>query len=803
MRRLVHSIAIPALPPAHPHRPHPGHPRDCLLRHRLPCRRDFDRHRAATGPRDKPEGAAQTVCRAMHWPALLAAALVTVLILWPAGGWAQLSKVAAAGTAPPVAKNEPVTFTADQVEYDREHSLVAARGHVEAWQAGRVVRADEMTFNRETGVIVAIGNVVMLEADGQVLFAQYAELSRDMSDGILETVRAVLEHNGKLAANGMRRTGGLLNELSRVVYSACDLCKEDPTRPPLWEIDAASAVQDTEHKTIEYRDAVLRMGGIPVAYTPWIMHPDPSVPRQSGILPPVMGTSSELGVFYGQPYYWVIDGQSDATFTPLLTTRVGAVIDTQYRRRFNDGTLFVNLSGGYERGSFQGSLATRGQFAIDDTWRWGFDINRASSSQFVLDQHVLLGLEGDSNVLPSNIYLEGFGQGSYSRLDVKGYQGLVTQISTAKLPLVLPRYIYSYTGTPDRLGGWLSVDTGVFNVVRTSGTNTRRANLTLNWERPFQGAVGDLWKITVHGDAAAYAASQFNEQPNYGLRHNIDTAQAQPGVAVDVSWPWMRDAGSWGTQLIEPKLQLVVQPRTGDSQLARIPNEDSLSFEFSDANLFGFNRFQGIDRLEGGTRLNAALHGAWYLGGTLLDGLVGQSYQTGPDNMFPASSGLHDTVSDIVARASFTPTRWLDLTYRTRLDKQSLNTRMADSTISLGTDKFRLTGGYLYSTFDPFFFYDTPQPVPTSSGFFTPRNEATAEVSSRWEHYRFSLSARRNLATNQMIYYGATAAYEDECFILDVRFTRRFTSLLNDHGSTALLFYFTFKTIGQVGYRAI
>jgi LPS-assembly protein len=54
-----------------------------------------------------------------------------------------------------------------------------------------------------------------------------------------------------------------------------------------------------------------------------------------------------------------------------------------------------------------------------------------------------------------------------------------------------------------------------------------------------------------------------------------------------------------------------------------------------------------------------------------------------------------------------------------------------------------------------------------------------------------------------MIYYGATAAYEDECFILDVRFIRRYTTLLNDHGSTAVLFFFTFKTIGQFGYRAI
>ena len=737
------------------------------------------------------------------WPGLLAAALLGFLILGPAGAWAQLKQFSTPGKPSVGNKDEPVTFTADQVEYDREHSMVTARGNVEAWQAGRVVRADQMTFNRETGVVVAIGNVVMQEPDGKVLFAEYAELNRDMSEGILKTVRALLDNNGRLAANGMRRTGGLLNELSRVVYSACDLCKTDPTRPPLWEIDAASAVQDTEHKTIEYRDAVLRMGGYPVAWAPFFWHPDPSVPRQSGLMPPVIGNSSALGAFYGQPYYWVIDGQSDATFTPMLTTKEGAVIDAKYRRRFNSGTLFVNLAGGYETGSFQGSLATRGQFAIDDTWRWGFDINRASSSQFVLNQHILLGLAGDSNVLPSNVYLEGFGEGSYSRLDVKGYQGLVTQIATAKLPLVLPRYTYSYVGRPDSLGGRLSADAGVFNVVRDDGTNTRRANLSLTWERPFHGPLGDLWKITLHGDSAAYDASQFNLQPNYALRHNVETAQAQAGLAVDVSWPWMRDAGRWGTQLIEPKLQLVVQPRKGDSQLSRIPNEDSYSFEFSDANLFGFNRFSGIDRLEGGTRLNAALHGAWYLGGTLLDGLVGQSYQTGTDNLVPASSGLHDSVSDIVTRASFAPTRWLDLTYRTRLDKKSLKTRMADATTTIGTEKLRLTGGYLYTTFDPFFFFDTPLPPPSTSGYNSPRNEATLEASSRWEHYRFSVAARRNLATNQMVYYGATAAYEDECFILDLRFIRRYTTLLTDHGSTALLFFFTFKTIGQVGYRAI
>ncbi len=174
----------------------------------------------------------------MRWttlrPGLIGAALLSILMLTPAAVWAQKTSFTTAG--PPVAKDEPVTFTADEVEYDRDNNLVTARGHVEVWQAGRIVRADQMSFNRQTGVVLAIGNVVMMQPDGQVLFAQYAELNRDMSEGILSTVRAQMANNGKMAANGMRRTGGLLNELSRVVYTACDLCKKDPTRPPLWEV---------------------------------------------------------------------------------------------------------------------------------------------------------------------------------------------------------------------------------------------------------------------------------------------------------------------------------------------------------------------------------------------------------------------------------------------------------------------------------------------------------------------------------------------------------------------------------------
>jgi LPS-assembly protein len=709
------------------------------------------------------------------------------------------------GSNPQPSRNEPVTFSAEQVQYDQQNNLVIATGHVEAWQNGHVLRADRIVFDRKTGTAAATGHVVLLEPDGEVMFADYAEMTQDMNDGILKDMQALLAQNGKLAANGMRRTAGKINELSRVVYSACNLCKKDPTRPPLWQLRADSGVQDLENKRDEYYDAVLEMWGWPVAWFPYISSPDPSVKRASGLLMPSIGTSSHLGAFVAQPYYLVIDDQSDATFTPVMTTEAGPQLNLEYRRRFNDGFVLLETSAGYVDNAPQGTLATKGQFDYDDTWRWGFDINRASSSIYVEDFRFGNGFNLDPNLLSSQIYVEGFGEGSYSRLDTRFYQGLSSIVVDSELPVVLPRYQYSYFGQPDAWGGRFSLDAGAFNIMRTDGTNTRRTSLTVNWERPFVGEFGDLWKVTLHGDAAAYDAADFNEQPNYGTHANVDNARALPQVAVDFRWPFMRDSGAWGTQVIEPRLQLVAAPQVGNSQNDKYPDEDSLDVEFSDANLFGFNRFPGIDRLEGGVRLNAALQGTWYLGGTTFDAFIGQSYSDSKSSVFPEYTGLHNQVSDIVARASFAPAPWLDLTYRTRLDAQTLVTRMADTVFTVGVPKLRLNGGYLYTTYDPYTLFDTePPPTPaTDPTFFQSRNEVTIGATSNWGTYRFNAYARRDLTTNSMVAIGADAIYEDECFIADLKFFRRYTSIDNDGGSTALLLLFTFKTIGQFGYRAL
>ena len=742
--------------------------------------------------------------------AAVAVAGLTLCGLVTTGSWqayAQLGTItgSAARDAAPQS-NQPVFYLADQASYDKGASLVTLSGHVEIWQGDRVMRADRVTYDRGSGVAAASGHVVLLEPDGQVLFSDYAELSGGMKDGVLKGMSARLAENGTLAANGARRTNGTVNELTRAIYTTCNLCRTDPTTPPLWDIRARVALQDITNKKIEYQDAVVDVYGVPVAYFPYLTHADPSVKRSSGFLIPQLGNSTHLGPFVALPYYLVLDGASDLTVTPLVAGKTGPEVNLGYRRRFNAGEVVLTGSIAGDKGQLQGSVFTHGQFALNDEWRAGFDINRASSATYLRD----FKLTQAADLLTSQVYLEGFGQGSYSKLDARVYQGVSSSIIAARLPYVIPRYEYDFEGQPDALGGRTSIEATAFNVIRDQGTNTRRAGLRANWERPAIGAFGDVWKATFHLDTTAYNASQLNQQPTYGSAEAADTAQAMPTATVMARWPLQREAGAWGTQVVEPIVQLVAAPNAssyGGGRVATrasfvntlVPNEDSLGFEFTDATLFSVNRFPGIDRLEGGARANVALHAAWITpSGGQIDTQVGQSYRAHRDPAFPIGSGLDGTVSDIVGHVSVSPSPYLDLTSQYRLAHRNLDVRFADALASFGPSWLRVSGGYLFSNVSPYTYYDLP---PTGAFATTPRNEASFGVAATFGHYRVTGDARQDLQTGKLVTTGFSGVYENECVILSGAYSRRYTSLANDHGESVVLFQVTLKTVGTFGFH--
>ena len=90
------------------------------------------------------------------------------------------------------------------------------------------------------------------------------------------------------------------------------------------------------------------------------------------------------------------------------------------------------------------------------------------------------------------------------------------------------------------------------------------------------------------------------------------------------------------------------------------------------------------------------------------------------------------------------------------------------------------------------------------SPYFTPRNEITLAANAEWGAVPVQTrSPGATWRTTRWLRWARDAIYEDECFILDFKFYRRYTSLNGDSGSTTLLIQLTFKTIGQFGFQAL
>jgi LPS-assembly protein len=707
---------------------------------------------------------------------------------------AQLAQLAS-GAAPAGSKNAPVTFLADQVNYDKTGNIVTAQGHVRAWQSGQTLYADKVVLNRTTNIANAFGHVVLIEPDGQTVFADEATLSQGMKNAVMQGVSARLAQNGRLIANGARRYNDQIDQLAKVVYSACDLCKTDPTRPPLWQIKAVSATRDLQHKMIEYRDADLEMDGFPVFFTPFLTEPDPSVKRATGLLIPSFGTSSRLGFFINIPYYIVIDQESDITLTPIFAAKQGPALDANYRRDFNDGEITVDASVGRDAGATGDSIFSSGNFDLNQDWRAGFAYNTASNPRYLNDFSIL----PNASFLTSDVYLEGFAPGAYARLDAETFQGLVASVNQSELPIVSPHFQYAFESDQDPIGGHFGLALDAFNILRKLGTNTRRLAAIPSYTVPFSGPFGQLWQASLTVVAAAYNATRLYDQPNYSPLDGADTGRVAPYGQLFMRWPFIRRG--FGSQIVEPEVQLVAAPVIGTSQNVRIPDEDSLDLQFTDANLFDFNRYPGIDRLEGGARVDYALHGSWYLpSGFDVDGLIGQSYRFHKDSAYLPESGLTDNISDYVGHLIIAPVPQFNIAYRTRLSHDDLGARLIDTTANFTFPRLDFSTGYLYSVTDPYTLYDSPAPT---AAYYTPRHDITASAGTTLGPWSVNANVERNLTTGTFDDATVNLGWQNDCFGVNLLYYDRFTSFDLDHGSTTVLVQFTFKTLGTVGFNAL
>ncbi|MEQ8344855.1 MAG: LPS assembly protein LptD [Sneathiellaceae bacterium] len=595
--------------------------------------------------------------------------------------------------------DQPVLLTADSMTYDEELSTAIARGNVEITQGPRTLLADTVTYNQQTEVVTASGNVAMLEPTGDVLFADYVELKDEFRNGAIQGIRTLLSDNSRMAASSAQRTDGNRTVMRKAVYSPCNLCAEDPSRAPLWQVRAQRVVHDQEEKEISYRNAYFDVYGVPVLYSPYFAHPDPSVERKSGILAPIFRQNSYFGTNAQTPYYAVIDDQTDATITPWISSEQAPQVAAELRRRFSTGELLTDasLTRGTERNDnneevgserWRGHVRSIGRFRIDPTWRWGFNVFRTTDDTY-LKRYDISNLD----TLTSRAFIEGVDYRNYAVANAYSFQDLRDGIDDDQIPLILPDLRYEWQSDAGQYGSRYQVDASVVALSRNEGTDTRRLAVNGGWNLPYVGPMGDVYSLTaaLQGNLYWLEAEPVAGSPS-SVNQSGTTGRLVPSLTLDWRWPLVRQMGEV-RQVLEPIVGVVLTPYSGNNAL--IPNEDSQDVEFDTTNLFDTNRFPGIDRWDGGPRLNYGMRtGLYWPDGGYGEFFVGQSLRNGEDYEFDENSGLRTQLSDVVLSANIAPNPYFDLLWRARVDPRGVNLRRNEIIAGAGPQAFRINVSY-------------------------------------------------------------------------------------------------------------
>ena len=565
----------------------------------------------------------------------------TALVL---GLWLVLSAALPAAAQVPVSTELPFLFVADESRYDRDLGVVVASGHVEISQGPRTLLADSVTYNQKENLITANGHVILMEPSGEVIFASYLEMSGDFRDGIARNLRMLMAEGTRLAAVGARRTEGRILEVSKGVFSPCNLCPKHPGRAPLWQIKAVKILHDRKTRRIEYTDAVVEVAGIPIAYLPFFTHPDPTVEKHSGFLTPTFSNSSNLGFFAQLPYYFDIAPDKDATIEPIFSSEAGIVFAGKYQQRFTRGEF--QISGSAKDGNkaksgkkVRGHLFSKVRYDIDNTWRTGLDVARSSDDTYLRRFRFPLGDRLTNESLTTRVFAEGFRGRTYASANAFLFQDLRADRETAQAPIVGPLLDYNFVGNPDGNGAYWSGDANVMVLSRTDGTDSRRISLKGGWNLPYISPMGDVYALTATLQGDGYSTDEVVNRANPSAPRRAGlTGRLFPQVALNWRYPFARTEGPF-TQVVEPVVSVVAAKNGGNPSL--IPNEDSQDFEFDDTNLFSPNRFTGIDRVEGGQRVNYGLKlGVFGGGGGSSTAFIGHSYRIRKDDTFPQGSGV-------------------------------------------------------------------------------------------------------------------------------------------------------------------
>ncbi|MCV6547901.1 MAG: LPS-assembly protein LptD [Cohaesibacter sp.] len=747
---------------------------------------------------------------------LASAAVVLPLTAWMAA----ISPLAAQSLTDSVKfqtdPNARMLVEADQMVYDYDRERVSAVGNVQIYYDQYALQADKVTYDQASARLIAEGNVQITEPDGNVVTANHVDITDDFRSGFVRSLRVKTPQNARFAADRAERKDEDIVVFDKGVYTTCEPCRDNPNKSPVWQIKASRIIYNSKDKMVYYKAAKLEFLGVPLLYTPYLAHPDPSRQRKSGFLTPSAGYDKQLGYHATIPYFWALSDSYDVTFSPTYYTKQGLLGKATWRQHLGTGTYSMTLSGinqldkkeftgtsGEQR--FRGALQSKGQFNLNRQWKFGWDVSLLSDKRFLRDYKQV---DRNQEDILSTIYLIGQGERNHFDARANYYNIMTDNLSQSEQAIAHPVIDYSAYAKNPVFGGEARLQVNSTSLTRDDETSAtiggikrtygvsgtyNRTSAEASWKRkivtkggqvitPFASLRGDFyWMPSKSGAPAA-------------LVNNSVAARGMPTLGVDYRFPILVQSEQT-SHIIEPIAQVIVRPN--EAKIGELPNDDSQSLIFDDSILFDPNKFSGYDRLEGGTRANVGFQYRMQMAnGWSVNALAGQSFQIAGTNSFSKQdltstgleSGLDRKKSDYVARVGLNSGQGIQAIARGRFDSRNGKLKYAAVESSGAYNRYSGTLGYSYTDKRP------------SAGINEIRQEITASAAIRLKKdWSLSGAMRYDIKNKGLVSSKIGLKYDDECFTVSLAYEQTRGSYSDLSAEKSIKFRFNLKSIGGAG----
>ena len=541
------------------------------------------------------------------------------------------------------AADKAAAETRDQQPTDIEGDTLSGTSTVPQYQGNVALKrgdqflgTDHLSFDTESGNYIAEGNVRYQDASIRMT-AKRAEGNQEADTHKISDIQyQLVSRRGHGGADSIDLQGSV-GQMHRSTYTTCD-----PSQP-VWKLSAPQIEVDNDEGFGTARNAVLRIGKVPVLWAPYFKFPIDDR-RQTGLLYPQLGLSGRNGFDYAQPIYFNLAPNYDDTLTPRYMSKRGLMLDNEFRYLYDGGRGELQtayLPNDKLRDKDRGQVEYQGYHNLNPTWQARANIAWVTDERYTEDfSSKLLGVT--TTVLQSQVGIYGTGENWSGGLMADYWQLTDYTLTEASLPYARQPRLFGTWDEP--LLPWLEV--GVYaeavhfthddvdgkwgieqdfapNGVVTPYYNGSRVDIKPYVSLPFAGAswyvtptlayrytgyeldrgLADQTRLQAIYTAGLNPATMTPEE----LRGNTSPHRSVPIASLDAGMFFDRETtigGKGYLHTLEPRLFYLRTPYRDQSDL---PIFDTRDFTFSWGQLFRDSRYTGADRQNDANQLTMAL----------------------------------------------------------------------------------------------------------------------------------------------------------------------------------------------------